>query len=97
MDEIKIEIDICFAIRTISGVQQAKLTREKVLTQLNKIDKDLQVDIFTRKFQELINRQFNEIQREGEQESLFILKNITDFIDFDEERATAHTAYRGRE
>ena len=56
-----------------------------------KIDKVLQVDIFTRKFQEPINRHFIEIQVEGEQESLFILINITDFIDFDKERATAHT------
>ena len=55
---MKIELDIYYAIRVIRGVKHAKQTREKVLTYVKKIDKDLQVDIFTRKFQELIKRHF---------------------------------------
>ena len=76
-------------IRAITAVQHAKQTREKVLTYLKKIDKiDIQVDIFTRKLE--LNSHFIEIQKEGEQESFFMLKNITDFFDFDKEGATAH-------
>ena len=76
-------------IRAITAVQHAKQTREKVLTYLKKIDKiDIQVDIFTRKLE--LNSHFIEIQKEGEQESSFILKNITDFFDFDKEGATVH-------
>ena len=52
-----------------------------MLTYLKKIDKDLQVDIFTLKFQELVNRHFIKIQRESQQESLFILKRMADFIE----------------
>ena len=37
-----------------------------------------------------MNIHFIEIQGESEQESLFILKNITNFVDFDKEEATAH-------
>ena len=43
-------------IRAITAVQHVKQTREKVLTYLKKIDKvDIQVDIFTRKLELIIN------------------------------------------
>ena len=77
-------------LRDIRRIQQAKPTREKVLTYLKKkLIKAIQVDICKRKFQELIYRQLTEIQREGEQESMFILKNIT-VIPFDKEKAKTH-------
>ena len=79
----KIKLEIYYGIRVIARVQHAKATREKALTYLKKIDKNLEVDIFTRKFQELIKRHFIEKKRESEQESLFTLNKITDFVDFD--------------
>ena len=69
ISKIKIEIDFYYDTRAIRGVQQARPTREKVLIHLKRIGKDIQVDIFTRKFQELIKRHFIETRGEGEQES----------------------------
>ena len=83
IDNIKVEVNIYYAIRAIRGVQHAKSTREKVLTSLKKMDKHFQVDIFACKFQELTKRRFIEIQGEDEEESLFISRNITYFINFD--------------
>ena len=52
IDKIKIELEIYYEIRATAGVQHVKSTGEKVLTYLKKIDKELHVDIFTRKFQD---------------------------------------------
>ena len=89
-NKIRIELYIYYAIRAIRGVQHAKPTGQKVSTSLKKTDKDLEVDIFTCKFQEQIERRFIEIQEKNERESLFIMRYITDFIDFNKKGATVH-------
>ena len=59
INKIKIKLGICeaYVIIAIRMVQHAQPTKEKVLTCLQKIDKELQVDIFTRNTLELKNTQ----------------------------------------
>ena len=81
IDKIKIELDIYYAIRAIRGVHDAKPT-------ITKKNRKRPPSIF----QESINSQLR--YNDKVSRNHVYIENITDFIDFDNERATVHPEVR---
>ena len=71
---VKIILDIYYAISTIRKVQHSKPSKAKIFNHSKKLDKDVNHDYFMINRENLIDKQYVEIQEHGEQQSLFLIK-----------------------
>ena len=71
---VKIILDIYYAISTIRKVQHSKPSKAKIFSHSKKLDKDVNHDYFMINRENLIDKQYVEIQEHGEQQSLFLIK-----------------------
>ena len=77
---VKIILDIYYAISTVRKVQHSKLSKEKIFNHLRKLDKDVNHNYFMINLENLIDKQYVEVQEHGEQESLFLIKPFEMFL-----------------
>ena len=63
---VKIILNIYYAISTIRKVRHSKPSKEKIFNHLKKLDKDVKSDYFTKNLENLIDRQYVEVQEYGE-------------------------------
>ena len=75
-DKVKIYFDIYYAINFIRKVQHNKPSKEKVFSYLRKLDKDFSYDLFNISMDTLVKDNFIEVQGDGDQESLFFVKEF---------------------
>ena len=71
---VKIILDIYYAISTIRKVRHSKPSKAKIFSHSKKLDKDVNHDYFMINRENLIDKQYVEIQEHGEQQSLFLIK-----------------------
>ena len=71
---VKIILDIYYAISTIRKVQHSKPSKAKIFNHIEKLDKDVNHDYFMINRENLIDKQYVEIQEHDEQQSLFLIK-----------------------
>ena len=71
---VKIIVDIYYAISTRRRVQHRKPSKEKIFDHLKKLDKHINHDYFMINLENLIDKQYVEVQEHGEQESLFLIR-----------------------
>ena len=79
-DDIKIALDICHAIIYIRKIQHLKPSTEKIHNYLKKIDKDLQYESFSKIMDELVQKEFINIQGDSNKESIFVNKSVSEFL-----------------
>ena len=77
---VKIILDIYYAISTVRKVQHSKPSKEKIFNHLRKLDKDVNHNYFMINLENLIDKQYVEVQEHGEQESLFLIKPFEMFL-----------------
>ena len=78
--DIKIALDIYYAIIYIRKIQHLKPSTEKIHSYLKKIDKDLQYESFSKIMDQLVQKEFINIQGDGNEESIFVNKSVSDFL-----------------
>ena len=76
--DIKIALDIYYAIIYIRKIQHLKPSIEKIHNYLKNIDKGLQYESFSK--MEFIQKEFINIQGDGNEESIFVNKSVSDFL-----------------
>ena len=79
---VKIILDIYYAISIIRKVQHSKSSKEKIFNDLKKLDKDVNHDYFIINPENLIDKQYVEVQEPGEKESLFLIKPFELFLSY---------------
>ena len=60
--------------------QHLKPSTEKIHNYLKKIDKDLQYESFSKIMDQLVQKEFINIQGDGNEESIFVNKSVSDFL-----------------
>ena len=78
--DIKIALDIYYAIIYIRKIQHLKPSTEKIHNYLKKIDNDLQYESFSKIMDQLVQKEFINIQGDGNEESIFVNKSVSDFL-----------------
>ena len=68
------------AIIYIRKIQHLKPSTEKIHNYLKKIDKDLQYESFSKIMDQLVQKEFINIQGDGNEESIFVNKSVSDFF-----------------
>ena len=79
---VKIILDIYYAISIIRKVQHSKSSKEEIFNDLKKLDKDVNHDYFIINPENLIDKQYVEVQEPGEKESLFLIKPFELFLSY---------------
>ena len=88
---VKIILDIYYAMSTIRKVQHSKPSEEKIFNHLKKLDKDVNHDYFMINMENLIDKQYVEVQEHGEQESLFLIKPFEMFLIYGAEKVSSES------
>ena len=79
---LKIILDIYYAVFIIRKIQHSKSSKEKIFNHLKKLDKDVNHDYFIINLENLIDKQYLEVQEHGEKESLFLIKPFELFLSY---------------
>ena len=79
---VKIILAIYYAISTIRKVQHSKPSKEKIFNYLKKLDKDVNHNYFVINLENLIDKQYVEVQEHGEQKSLFLIQPFDLFLSY---------------
>ena len=88
---VKIILGIYYAMSTIRKVQHSKPSKEKIFNHLKKLDKDVNHDYFMINMENLIDKQYVEVQEHGEQESLFLIKPFEMFLIYGVEKVSSES------
>ena len=75
-------LDIFYAITAIRKVQHIKPSSEKIYKYLHKINKDAEKSLIISTIENLVRNGYLKVEREGENESIFILKSFEDFFNY---------------
>ena len=81
-DDTKIALHIHYAIIYVRKIQHLKPSTETIHNHLKKFDKDLQYESFSKIMDHLIQKEFINTQGDGNEESIFVNKSLSDFLNF---------------
>ena len=94
---VKIILDIYYAISTIRKIQHSNSSKEKIFNHLKKLCKDVNHDYFMINLENLIEKQYVEVQEHGEQKLWFLIKPFELFLTYGVEKVSSESQARNKQ
>ena len=94
---VKIILDIYYAISTIRKIQHSNSSKEKIFNHLEKLYKDVNHDYFMINLENLIEKQYVEVQEYGEQKLWFLIKSFELFLSYGVEKVSSESQTRNKQ